>query len=95
MEWVWGFGGYKLSDGTVVKVQRTNVVNGGHAYALVRDPSNDYTYKRYGRTHKHWGWKKGPLGTLSQVRREIEAGTAQWRNPVSLQWVAPKVRQIP
>lgn len=93
MDFKWGFGGYKLASGEIIKVQRNQ--NFGHVYALVRNKTKDYTYKRYGRSHKSFGWELDKTrNLLAIVKAEIEAGTAQWRDPRSLQWVAPVVRKI-
>jgi hypothetical protein len=92
-DFIWCFGGYKLASGEIVKVQRNQ--NFGHVYALVRDKASDYTYKRYGRNHKSFGWKLDKTrNLLAIVRAEIEAGTAQWRDPSTLQWTTPKERTI-
>lgn len=93
MDFKWWFGAYKLSDGTKVKIKKTQ--QGGHTYAQVRAPEHDYKYRRYGRTVTVYGWTKSPPGTLSRVIREIEAGTALYRHPVTLQWVSPLTAEQP
>lgn len=88
MNWLWLYGGYKLASGEIVKVQTNQ--NFGHVYALKRAPGKDYSYKRYGRNHKSYGWELDKSrNLLAIVRAEIEAGTAQWRDPRTLQWTTP------